>query len=36
VPDEILNGLEIGDAICQKFIDLGNFDFDDELSVNIL
>jgi hypothetical protein len=31
-----LNNLEIGDAICHKFIDLGNYSFDDELSVNIL
>ncbi len=34
--DPVLNNLEIGDAICHKFIDLGNYSFDDELSVNIL
>lgn len=34
--DPVLNDLEIGDAICHKFIDLGNYSFDDELSVNIL
>lgn len=34
--DPELNSLEIGDAICHKFIDLGNYNFDDELSVNIL
>ena len=26
----------MGDAICTKFVDIGDYDFDDELSVNIL
>jgi hypothetical protein len=34
--DSVLNDLAVGNAICMKFIDLGNYDFDDELSVNIL
>lgn len=31
-----LNALEVGDFICKKFVDLTNYDFDDELSVNVL
>ncbi len=34
--DAVLNALEIGNTICHKFIDLGHYNFDDELSVNIL
>jgi type I restriction-modification system DNA methylase subunit len=35
-PDTVLDSLHIGDVICRKFIDLGDYDFSDELSVNIL
>ena len=34
--DPELNALRVGDEICKKFVDLGDYDFDDELSVNIL
>lgn len=34
--DPVLNNLKISDAICNKFVQLGHYDFDDELSVNIL
>jgi len=34
--DSILNNLVVWDEICRKFIDLTNYDFDDELSVNVL
>lgn len=34
--DKELNNLKIGDAICQKFVDLWKYDFQEELSVNIL
>jgi hypothetical protein len=26
----------VGDDICNKFVNLTNYDFDDELSVNVL
>ncbi len=32
----MLDSLIVGDAICMKFIHFGDYDFDDELSVNIL
>lgn len=35
-PDAVLDSLIVGDAICMKFIHFGDYDFDDELSVNIL
>ncbi len=35
-PDADLDTLEVGDEICYKFINLGDYSFDDELSVNIL
>jgi hypothetical protein len=31
-----LDSLKVGDDICKKFIDLGRYDFEDDLSVNIL
>lgn len=34
--DEELNNLVIGDKICKKFVDLWDYDFADDLSVNIL
>lgn len=34
--DKELNGLKIWDNICQKFVDLWKYDFQEELSVNIL
>lgn len=34
--DETLNGLKIWDSICRKFINLTNYNFDDQLSVNVL
>jgi len=35
-PDNILDVLRVWDAICNKFIALWNYDFNEELSVNIL
>ncbi len=34
--DEVLESLEIWDEICKKFVDLWDYDFEDDLSVNIL
>ncbi|MFZ2912344.1 MAG: TaqI-like C-terminal specificity domain-containing protein, partial [Candidatus Absconditicoccaceae bacterium] len=34
--DEVLNNLNIGDSICKKFVDLTNYNFDDQLSVKVL
>lgn len=34
--DEVLEKLEVSDEICKKFIELGNYDFSEDLSVNIL
>lgn len=34
--DSILNNLKVGDQICQKFVEVGRYDFEDDLSVNIL
>jgi len=34
--DEALNGLKIDDEICRKFVELGKYDFSEDLSVNIL
>jgi hypothetical protein len=34
--DAMLNNLLIWDEICKKFVELTNYDFDDELSVNVL
>ena len=34
--DKVLDGLKVSDTICQKFIDLGRYDFAEDLSVNIL
>ncbi len=34
--DPELNNLKVSDSICSKFVNLGDFNFDDELSVNIL
>lgn len=34
--DPVLDSLNVGDAICRKFVELGKYNFDDELSVNIL
>jgi len=34
--DKILNSLKIGDGICHKFVDIGVYDFAEDLSVNIL
>ncbi len=34
--DKELNNLKVWDAICQKFVDLWKYDFQEELSVNIL
>ena len=34
--DDILDELKVSDTICQKFIDLGRYDFAEDLSVNIL
>lgn len=34
--DEALNSLKIDDEICKKFVDLGKYDFSEDLSVNIL
>jgi hypothetical protein len=34
--DEALNGLIIGDAICKKLVNFTNYNFLDDLSVNIL
>ena len=34
--DSELNALKVGDDICKKFVDLGRYDFEDDLSVNIL
>ncbi len=34
--DEALNGLKIDDEICKKFVELGKYDFGEDLSVNIL
>lgn len=34
--DEIVNGLNIWDGICRKFVNLTNYNFDDQLSVNVL
>ena len=35
-PDEDLNNLKISDAICKRFVELSKFDFQEDLSVNIL
>jgi hypothetical protein len=35
-PDIELDSLLVGDSICRKFVDMGMYDFDNELSVNIL
>lgn len=34
--DQRLNSLKIDDAVCKKFVDLGKYDFAEDLSVNIL
>lgn len=34
--DEALNSLKIDDKICKQFIELGKYDFSEDLSVNIL
>ena len=34
--DPILNNMLIDDAICKRFVDLGKYDFSEDLSVNIL
>lgn len=34
--DPILNSLKISDDICKNFVELTNYDFDDEISVNVL
>lgn len=34
--DPVLNNLEVGEDICHKFVELGDYDFADDLSVNIL
>ncbi len=34
--DEELNSLKLSDEVCKQFVDLGKFDFDEDLSVNIL
>lgn len=34
--DEVLNNLNVSDAVCKKFTDLTDYNFDDELSVNVL
>lgn len=34
--DATLNNLNIGDDICKKFVELTNYDFHDDLSVNVL
>ncbi len=34
--DEALNRLKINDEICRKFVELGKYDFSEDLSVNIL
>ncbi len=34
--DATLNSLNIGDDICRKFVELTNYDFHDDLSVNVL
>jgi len=34
--DKILEALEVWDEICKKFVDLWEYDFEDDLSVNIL
>lgn len=34
--DSELDSLNVGDDICNKFVNLTNYDFDDELSVNVL
>ncbi len=34
--DQVLNDLKITDAVCKKFLEFGNFDFSEDLSVNIL
>ncbi len=35
-PDYVLDNLQVSDSVCQKFIDLGRYDFAEDLSVNIL
>lgn len=35
-PDTVLDWLHVWDAICKKFIEIGNYDFAEELSVTIL
>ena len=35
-PDPILDNLKIDDVICEKFLEIGNYDFSEDLSVNIL
>lgn len=34
--DQVLDGLFVDDAICKRFVDLGKYDFSEDLSVNIL
>jgi Eco57I restriction-modification methylase/TaqI-like C-terminal specificity domain len=34
--DKELNDLKIGDTICRKFVEIGKYDFQEDLSVNIL
>lgn len=34
--DTILNSLKVGDEICKNFVELTNYDFHDDLSVNVL
>ncbi|MCK9271954.1 BREX-1 system adenine-specific DNA-methyltransferase PglX [Candidatus Gracilibacteria bacterium] len=34
--DKELDNLKVGDEICKKFVDLGDYDFANDLSVNIL
>lgn len=34
--DSILNGLTVGDDVCRQFVDLGNYDFSEDVWVNIL
>jgi len=34
--DQKLNNLKISDEVCKKFLELGNYDFSEDLTVNIL
>lgn len=35
-PDKELDSLEIDDKICREFLEIGKYDFEDDLTVNIL